>query len=130
MNEKKLYEHFKKHWTSYISRVETKRDDGRPDVHLVNNKEQDIFLELKSVDKKFKEAVLPIKKSQFIWHKEYSGRNAYMLFRVEDDFFLFRKGHIFNLRGKVKWTDFKNLAVVECKDIARICNYLQAIGNW
>jgi hypothetical protein len=129
MSEKKLYQDFKKSWKFYIERIEPKNEIGIPDVHLVNNSKVDIFMELKYLPKKFQAVVLPIKKTQFIWHSKYPGKHAYMLFQIADRYYLFRKGDVFNLRGKVTWQSFYNLSITDSTEIFRISSYLENLSN-
>lgn len=125
MSEKKLYQDFKKQWRYYIKRLELKNEVGISDCHLTNENEIDIFLELKYMEKKFKEATLPIKKTQFIWHAEYSGRNAYMLFQVGNEYFLFKKSSVAYLKGKVNWNDFVDFSIIKTKEIKNIIKFLE-----
>lgn len=128
MSESKLYHDFKKQWKLYIKRIETKLDDGMPDVHLINTNELNIFLELKYLPKMFIKRVLPIKKSQFIWHANYAGKHNYMLFQVEDHYFLFKKKNILQLRGEVGYGRFCSLAEVHTKKLFIIIKYFEEIN--
>jgi hypothetical protein len=127
MSEKKLYQNIKKNWKFYIERIEPKNEIGIPDIHLVNANSSDIFVELKYLENKFREVVLPIKKTQFIWHAKYSGKHAFMLFQVEERYYLFRKGQVFSLRGKVKWHKFCELALIDADNIKKISNFLSEL---
>lgn len=127
MSEKKLYQDFKEVWPFYIERIEPKNEIGIPDCHLVNKRKVDIFLELKYMNKKFKEAVLPIKKTQFIWHAKYSGNNSYMLFQVEDDYFLFKRSSVIFLKGRVNYSKFIELSIANTKRIEVIVDILRNV---
>jgi len=123
MIEKKLYEKFKSCWKGYIKRIELKSELGMPDCHLINSRKEDVFLELKQMERKFINAALPIKKTQFIWFAEYKGKNAYMLFRVAKVYYLFERKAVKHLRGKVNWNAFENLAIIKSESIPAISNY-------
>lgn len=100
--------------------------DGIPDCHLVNGHKQDIYLELKKMDRKFREAMLPIKKTQFIWHADYSGRSAFMLFQVGDRYYLFKKSSVMKLRGKITWSAFIAECMLESDLLEVIAKHLES----
>ena len=123
MSERKLYQDLKECWKYYMKKMPDA--DGIPDCHLVNGNKNDIYLELKQMDRKFREAMLPIKKTQFIWHAEYSGRNAYMLFQVGNEYCLFKKSSVMKLRGKITWSAFISECILETDSLEAIARFLE-----
>ena len=127
MNESNLYNTLKKNWGGYIRRIEPcgAINDGFPDTHLVNEKKADIFIELKYLDKEFKSKKLPIRQSQFLWFLTYPGKNAYLLFQVGKQYFLFDK--IENLKVKIEWVKFVEISLITSKNIKEIIQYLKKV---
>lgn len=123
MSERKLYQDLKDIWKFYMKKMPDA--DGIPDCHLVNGNKNDIYLELKTMDRKFREAMLPIKKTQFIWHAEYSGRCAFMLFRIGTDYFLFKKSSVIKLRGKITWKTFIDECLFKTNSLKVIAEFLE-----
>jgi len=123
MSERKLYQDLKSIWKFYMKKMPDA--DGIPDCHLVNGNKQDIYLELKKMDRKFRECLLPIKKTQFIWHAEYSGKNAYMLFQVGDRYYLFKKSNVMKLRGKITWSAFLDACTIDAESLLVIARFLE-----
>lgn len=104
MSEKKLYQNFKKEWlkykNSYCSRVETKFEDGRPDLHVVNQNRVDFFIELKYLKIKFKNKKLPIRNSQFHWFYRYNGQIcSFFLFQIDKEYYVLSQK---KLKEKIK----------------------------
>lgn len=104
MSEKKLYQKFKKEWlkykNSYVSRVETKFEDGRPDLHIANQFHVDFFIELKFMNKKFRNKKLTIRNSQFVWFYKYTGKiESFFLFEIENEFYVLSRN---KLKEKLK----------------------------
>lgn len=122
MSERKLYQDLKSCWKHYMKKMPDA--DGIPDCHLVNGKKQDIYLELKQMNRKFREALLPIKKTQFIWHADYSGRCAFMLFQIGNRYYLFKKSSVMKLRGKVNWNSFTAECILETDLLPVVAEYL------
>ena len=125
MNEKKLYQNLKKHWTGYLKRIELKNEVGIPDCHMISSRKDDIFLELKFMGKEFKSSKLPIKNTQFIWFAEYAGRNAFMLFQVAEKYFLFSSRGVKHLKGKVEFEKFEKAAIKTTGSIKDMVDYLR-----
>lgn len=127
MSEKKLYQYFKKHWQNYIERIEPKNESGIPDLLLLNWTKTVLFVELKYLEKPFKESVLPIKKTQFSWHHKYSssgGKNGFFLFQVKNSYYIFRSEDISCLKGKISWQVFNKLSFYMSKDMYDIVDFL------
>lgn len=125
MSESNLYKQLKNNWRWYIRRYETALiGAGLPDCQLVNEHQREIWLELKFLPKKFMDKKLPIKDSQFIWFIDYKGKHAFMLFKVEEDFFLFERKDVIKLKNKIKFMDFCTLATLRTNKIKTVCEYL------
>lgn len=124
MSEKKLYQNFKKHWKYYIERIESKNESGIPDLLLVDNNSQIMFVELKYIVKKFSKTVLPIKKTQFIWHRNITATMSYMLFQIENKYYIFFSCDVFNLRGSISWKKFQETSYFQSDEIEDIVNWL------
>lgn len=125
MSESKLYNSFKKNWKNYLRRIESSSvGKGIPDCHLVNEKQNDIFLEFKFLPKKFIEKKLPIKKSQIIWFLEYKGKFAFMLFEIDKTYYLFDKTKIFTISQKISWLSFEAQAIIKSKNVQTVTNYI------
>ena len=122
--EKDLYKEFKKHWNHYIERIEPKGiGKGTPDVVLCKTKE--IRLELKVI-KYFDCKKLPIRESQKLWFIKYPG-NAFILFKVDDCFYLFKKDCINELCNKI---EFKRFMIISCAMTNDICNIVKYLENY
>lgn len=127
MNEKRVWKKFSDAWKFYAKRIELKNEVGMPDCHLVNGNKVDIFLELKNIERRFIDAALPIKQTQFIWFAEYKGKHAYMLFRVGEDYYLFAQNSVKHLRGKVKFNKFESIAILSSKNISDVSDYISRL---
>lgn len=128
MSEKNLYNQLKNNWKHYIERIEPKDTSfGIPDCHLVGPNQNDIFIELKYLKKAFKNKILPIKKSQFLWHAKYKGRCAFVLFKIENCFYVIHSSQIKHLRGKIEFKILVDNSIVFDKDIKKIIILLEKI---
>lgn len=129
MSESNLYKQFKKRWIpGYIQRYESSGvGSGTPDVHLVNDKQNDIFIELKYEKKPFIAKKLKIRDSQIIWFIRYKGRFAYFLYKVDKTFYLFEKEKVFILKDKINWKSFEECSLLITKQIKEIIKYLKNI---
>lgn len=129
MSESNLYKQFKNSWIpGYIQRYESSGvGSGTPDVHLVNDKQNDIFIELKYEKKPFRTKKLKIRESQIIWFIRYKGRFAYFLYKVDKTFYLFEKEKVFILKDKINWKSFEECSLLITKQIKEIIKYLKNI---
>lgn len=129
MSESNLYQQFKNNWLPlYIQRYESSGTGaGTPDVHLVNEKQNDIFVELKYEKKPFRLKKLKIRESQVIWFIRYKGRFAFFLYKVDKNFYLFDKEKVLILKDKITWVDFELNALLISKDVKEIINYIKNI---
>lgn len=133
MSESKLYKNLKKEWlkykNSYCSRVETKFEDGRPDLHLANQNSKDFFIELKYLNKKFLNKKIPIRKSQFIWFHQYTGSiESFFLIQVEKSFFVIdQKTFVNNLEKILKPISFSYFLKISKKfnNLKELVDYYQ-----
>ena len=125
MSEANLYKQLKSNWKFYIKRYETALiGAGLPDCQLVNDKQREIWVELKYLPKAFVDKKLPIRDSQFIWFLEYKGKHAFLLFKIENELFLFKRSDIILLKNKIKYADFCKLACLRSSKIKDVCEYL------
>jgi hypothetical protein len=128
MSEKNLYSQFKRNWKHYINRIEPASFcEGIPDCHLVNEKQNDVFLELKFLPKKFKNKKLPIRQSQIHWFINYKGKFAFMLFKIDNFYYLFDKSKIFEISGKILWSKFEQEALKKEEKVQNIIKYLNSL---
>lgn len=135
MNESKFYKKFKKIWmqykNSYCSRVETKFEDGRPDLHLVNQNGIDFFVELKFIKKRFINKKLPLRTSQIIWFFKYNGGvRSFVLIQIGDEFFTIEQKKIKEdpkkFHQKIKFSDFQNISEKKI-NLENLINEIQLI---
>lgn len=129
MSESNLYKQFKNNWLpGYIQRYESSGiGSGTPDVHLVNDNKNDVFVELKFEKKPFRAKKLKIRESQVIWFIRYKGRFAFLLYKIDKNFYLFEKEKILILKDKISWIDFETNALLITEKIKEIVNYLKKI---
>lgn len=129
MSESNLYQQLKRNWLpGYIQRYESSGiGSGTPDVHLVNDYQNDVFVELKYEKKPFRCKKLKIRESQVIWFIRYKGKFAYILYKVDKTFYLFEKDKIMILKDKISWESFEACALLVTTDIKTIIFYLKNI---
>lgn len=124
MLEKDLRKKFKKHWGNrYFKRIENNVDWGVPDIWL-HNGECDIYVELKYLAKKFKNKKLHFKESQRNWFLKYPGF-AYVLFQVEDVYYIFDK-NIFNEMNSdfsIDFEKFESDAWIRTREISDVVEF-------
>lgn len=87
--ESKLWLWFDKHVgkkLDYCERIETKREDGLPDVMIVNNS-RTIFIELKQNVQAHRPKYVPLRKDQIMWWEKFTraGGVGYILFKYNID---------------------------------------------
>ena len=125
MTEANLYKQLKSNWKFYIKRYETALiGAGLPDCQLVNDKQREIWVELKYLPKAFVDKKLQIRDSQFIWFLEYKGKHSFLLFKIENELFLFKRSDVIFLKNKIKYADFCNLSCLRTSKIKDVCEYL------
>lgn len=129
MSESNLYKQFKNNWLPrYIQRYESSGiGSGTPDVHLVNDNKNDVFVELKYERKPFRAKKLKIRESQVIWFIRYKGRFAYILYKIDKTFYLFDKEKILKLKDKIEWKDFESYSLLITEDIKNIILFIKKL---
>lgn len=125
MREKQLYQKFKKAWSpNYIHRIETKSDDGIPDILIVDDYVTAIFIELKSIQKKFKHKKIPLRTNQVLWLMKYPGF-AYILIAVENEYFLFHSQYAKLLKDGIDYSKFEKKCELKSKSLKEICSFVK-----
>ena len=125
MSEDKLYQKFKNLWPCYINRIHISKHIGFPDIHLVNEHKNDVLLELKFLKNDFKNRKLSISDSQIAWHARYTGQRAFMLFEIENKYYLIRGDKITHLKQKITKNDFINCcSVFEQNNLKTIVDFI------
>lgn len=128
MSESNLYKQLKSNWPHYLKRIEPGIiGEGFPDCHLVNPNKRDIFVELKYLEKPFKNKKMPIKNSQIIWFLEYKGENAYFLFKIGKTFYVFQKSKAILLKDKIMLDTFEANALLVSTDIKKIISLFEKV---
>lgn len=129
MSESNLYKQFKNNWLpGYIQRYESSGiGSGTPDVHLVNDNKNDVFVELKYEKKPFRCKKLKIRESQIIWFIRYKGKFAYFLYKVDKTFYLFEKEKVYILKNKLDWKSFEECSLLVSNKLINIVNFLKKI---
>jgi hypothetical protein len=126
-----LYKDFKNKWTLYFRDIIPAEENGIPNLHLVNRKSNDIFIQTICLDNQFKKIKLPIKKAQVKWHTEYKGKNSYFLFRIKTpqdiQYYLFKSRKIVHLMNEINFKFFEQEALIKENRLDYIVNFLEDV---
>lgn len=131
MREKQLYQKFKPLWKTFQQRIEIKGNGGLPDVLLVNEIDEKIFVELKVIDcpKRLTTKIrVPLRQQQLLWMLKYPSA-AFILTGINYEgnsplFWLVPKKFAKIVHDGVSDGEMKSYGIV-CDNLNLIVKYLQ-----